>query len=204
MSGVSIFIASSTSSGRRASTRSPAATSTLITVPGIGAVTLLSPPRAARPCAALSTSGGGAGGAVGRFSRQPPRQGASGRRSGGSESGGCSVRNAVVASPARSDGMRDEPAEERQVRRHAADLGLRERVREPGERLGARRPVRDQLRDHRVVAEPDLVALLDARVDADARRQAQPLDPSRPGGGTCADPRRRAAPRPRGRDFVFL
>ena len=75
--------------------------------------------------------------------------------------------------------MRDEPAEERKVRRDAADLGLRQRIAEPGERLGPRRPVRDQLRDHRVVADSDLVALRDARVDADPGRQPQPLE--RPG-----------------------
>ncbi len=74
--------------------------------------------------------------------------------------------------------MCDEPAEEGKVRRHAADLGLGERVAEPRERLGARRPVRDQLGDHRVVAEADLVAFLDARIDPDTRGQPQSLDRS--------------------------
>jgi hypothetical protein len=36
--------------------------------------------------------------------------------------------------------------------------------------------VRDQLRDHRVVRRPDLVALRDARIDADASGEPQPLD----------------------------
>ena len=68
------------------------------------------------------------------------------------------------------DRVGDEPAQERQVRGHSADLGLGERVCQACERLGARRPVRDQLRDHRVVGGADLVALLDARVDPDVRR----------------------------------
>src|SRR5205085_4288336 len=61
-SGVSIFIASSTSSGWRACTASPSATSTRITVPGIGAVTALPPPPA--PCwrCAVDASGGGSEG----------------------------------------------------------------------------------------------------------------------------------------------
>ena len=66
--------------------------------------------------------------------------------------------------------MRDEPAQERQVRDDALDLGLRERCAEPVERLLSRLAVRDQLRDQRVVGDPDLVALLDARVDADPVR----------------------------------
>ena len=63
-------------------------------------------------------------------------------------------------------------------------------------RVGA---VRDQLRDHRVVGEADLVALLDAGVDAHAGRAAAAARRGRPAGRTCAGPRRRAAPRPRGR-----
>ena len=128
-SGVSIFIASSTTSGWRASTRSPAATSTRITVPGIGAVDACSrrrPP--ARAWAALVDVGGGAGAAGGRFSRQPPRQGGvrqpqrrlGERRVLGQERGRRLARA--------HDRVRDEPAQERQVRRHAADLGLGERV----------------------------------------------------------------------------
>ena len=75
--------------------------------------------------------------------------------------------------------MRDEPAQEREVRDDALDLRLRERVPQLRQRFPARLAVRDQLRDHRVIGERDLVALLDAGVDADARRQAQPLE--RPG-----------------------
>ena len=45
------------------------------------------------------------------------------------------------------------------------------------ERFRACGGVRDELRDHRVVAEADLVALLDTRVDAHhLRRQSKPLD----------------------------
>ena len=77
--------------------------------------------------------------------------------------------------------MGDEPAQEREVRRQALDHGLGERVPQPEQRLVARRPVGDQLRDHRVVGDAHLVALFDAGVDADARRQAESLDPARLG-----------------------
>ena len=50
--------------------------------------------------------------------------------------------------------------------------------REPIERLGARLGVRDQLRDHRVIGDADLVALLDAGIDADPGWQPQPLEPA--------------------------
>ena len=70
--------------------------------------------------------------------------------------------------------MRGEPAQERQVRDDAADLGLAQRGREAVVRLDARLAVGDELRDHRVVRGADLVAFLDARVDADACRQPQP------------------------------
>ena len=76
-------------------------------------------------------------------------------------------------------GMDDEPAKKREVRRHAGDLGLGERLAESLERLVPRRAARDQLRDHRVVGGADLVALLDARVDANVRGQPEPLDPPR-------------------------
>ncbi len=75
-------------------------------------------------------------------------------------------------------GVRDEPAEERQVRVHALDDRLRERGREPVERVLPRRAVRDQLREHRVVPEGDLVSLRDARVDADRLRQHESRDAS--------------------------
>ena len=72
--------------------------------------------------------------------------------------------------------MGDEPAQERQIRGHPADLGRGERVGEPVERRRARRRVCDQLCDQRVVAGADLVALLDAGVDAHSRRQPQPFE----------------------------
>ena len=49
---------------------------------------------------------------------------------------------------------------------------------QPLERLVPGLPVRDQLGDHRVVADADLVSLLDARVHADRLRKPQPLDPT--------------------------
>ncbi len=71
-----------------------------------------------------------------------------------------------------------EPAEEREVGRHAGDAGLRERLLEPVERLVARLARRDELRDHRVVGDRHLVAGLDARVDADPVGQLERLDPA--------------------------
>ena len=75
--------------------------------------------------------------------------------------------------------MPHEPAQEGQVGDEALDLGLVERTPQPLERLLARPSVGDQLRDHRVVADTDLVALGDAGVHADRLRQPEPLDPSR-------------------------
>ena len=73
--------------------------------------------------------------------------------------------------------MGDEPAEEREVRRDPRDLRFGERVREAIERLHPCGAMRDELRDHRVVAEADLVALLDARVHThDIARQPKALD----------------------------
>ena len=84
-----------------------------ITVPGMGDVMALSPSAEAARCASSSMSGGGVGGEEGRLSRHGVRAAAGVRRSGSAESGGCSVRNAVVVSPARTDGWADEPAQER-------------------------------------------------------------------------------------------
>ncbi len=64
------------------------------------------------------------------------------------------------------DRMRDEPAQEGQVRRHTLDQCLGERRCERVERLGAGGCVGDQLRDHRVVGESDFVAFLDAGIDS--------------------------------------
>src|SRR6266498_69761 len=72
--------------------------------------------------------------------------------------------------------MGDEPAQEREVRRHALHHRLGECVPQAVERLGARGAVGNQLRDHRVVREADLVALLDAAVDADIDRKPQALE----------------------------
>src|SRR4029077_16132289 len=55
--GISIFIASRTTSGWRARTSSPGSTSTRITVPGIGAVTVVAPSAARGRCDSTSTSG---------------------------------------------------------------------------------------------------------------------------------------------------
>ncbi len=104
MTTCSIFIASSTTSGWCEATRSPSATRTSSTVPGIGAVTRPSAPAEAPPeRAAASTSSAGSLGAVGRLSRKPSRQPAGAGR-GGRESGGNRVRKSVVSSPARNAG----------------------------------------------------------------------------------------------------
>ena len=58
---------------------------------------------------------------------------------------------------------------------HSDHLGLRERGGETVECFVAGRAARDQLRDHRVVGDPDLVALGDGALDADRRRQPQPF-----------------------------
>src|SRR2546427_6976000 len=72
--------------------------------------------------------------------------------------------------------MRDQPAQEGQVGDDSLDLGLGQRISEPVERLVARRLRRDQLRDHRVVGDADLVALLDPSVDPDSCWEPQSLD----------------------------
>ena len=113
------------------------------------------------------------------MSRQAPLHAGSGARGGGSDSGGFSVRKAVVVRPARTSGCATSQRRNGRFVVTPPTSVSRSAAREPVVRLGARRPVRDQLRDHRVVRRADLVALLDARVDAHARRQAQPLD--RPG-----------------------
>ena len=66
--------------------------------------------------------------------------------------------------------MGDEPAQEREIRRQPTDFRLGECVTQPEQGLVAGRAVGDQLRDHRVIGDPDLVAFLDSRVDPDARR----------------------------------
>ena len=101
--GISIFIASRTTSGCRGATSSPAATSTLITVPGIGAV--IEPcrrlPRA--PGSAVSMSGAAAGGGRGRLSRHGRAKARGDGRSGRAESGGWSSeeRRRDLAGPER-------------------------------------------------------------------------------------------------------
>ena len=66
-----------------------------------------------------------------------------------------------------------------------------ERVRKAVERLAARRRMRDQLGDHRIVERRDLVARLDAAVDAQAfagNRSAisLPVDGRKPRSGSSA------------------
>ncbi len=80
------------------------------------------------------------------------------------------------ACPAREPAMLNEPAQERKIGRQPADVRLAQRLGEPIERFVARRSVRDELRDHGVVRRADLVALLDAGIDANPGRADEPLD----------------------------
>ena len=126
-----------------------------------------------------STSGGAWGSGAGRLRRHAPSHGPLGSRAGGAESGGYSDRNAVVVRPARTTGWATSQRRNGEVRRQPLDRRLGERVAQAEQRLVAGRAMRDQLRDHRVVGDPDLVALLDSGVDADARRKAEALDAAR-------------------------
>src|SRR5437660_11646445 len=75
-----------------------------MTVPGIGAVTVDCSPAPSCDWEAESTLGIGRGGGAGRLSRHAPAHDAAGAAGGGSESGGYSERNAVVARPSRTTG----------------------------------------------------------------------------------------------------
>src|SRR2546428_37747 len=85
--GVSIFIASRTTSGWRAATSAPGWTSTLITVPGIGPVTVDCSADGPRSSDASSMLGAARGGGTGRLSRQAPLQAAAVGEEGGRISG---------------------------------------------------------------------------------------------------------------------
>ena len=74
--------------------------------------------------------------------------------------------------------MRHQPAQKREVRRDTPDLRLLQRLRQAVERLLARVPGRDELRDHRVVRGADLVPFAYPRVDADSLREPKPLEPA--------------------------
>ena len=71
------------------------------------------------------------GGGAGRLSCQGAREGDAATRSGAPRVGGSSVRNAVVAWPARRRLDVRQASEEQKVRRDAADLGLGEDGGEP-------------------------------------------------------------------------
>jgi hypothetical protein len=77
------------------------------------------------------------------------------------EEGGCRFSCA-------HDRMRDEPAQEPEVRRDTDDLGFGEGCGKDLEGVVTIVPMSDQLRDQRVVREADLVALLDPDVYANA------------------------------------
>ena len=85
------------------------------------------------------------------------------------------MRNAVVASPARTTGCETSQRRNGRFVVDAHDLGLPEGVGEQLERLARSRPWAIELRDHRVVREPDLVTLLDARVDPHRRSACNTL-----------------------------
>jgi len=79
--------------------------------------------------------------------------------------------------PAAERGVRDEPAEKGEVRRHSLDDRLVEGSCKKVERGVAVVRMRDELRDHRVVAGAHLVPLGDPRVDANELREREPRDP---------------------------
>ncbi len=173
--GISIFIASRTTSGSCAVTLSPSVTFTPITVPGIGAVTV---PWACVAAAgtAVSTSGAVAGEGGGRFSRHGSANAGGADRSGGADSGAWSARNAVVTEPSRNDGCRTSQSRNGRFVTTPVDGGGGERSLEPFEGLLSVGAGRDQLCEQRVVDEPDLVPLLHGRVDANPPGKDEPLD----------------------------
>ena len=132
---------------------------------------------------------------VARASRPPTAR----QRGAGARAADSSAGSAVVASPGPDSGVADEPAEEREVRRRRRE---RRSPRAPAASRSSASsrvsPVRDELRDHGVVGDRHLVARLHARVDADRLGKVAGARCGRPGGGTCAGPRRRGVPRPRG------
>ena len=93
--------------------------------------------------------------------------------------------------------MRDEPAQERQVRRHAGDLGLGERSARAG-----RAPRRASRRARSAWRSSGRRTCRPRRPPRRPRRRgptpaAAAARSGRPAAGTCADPRRTAAPRRR-------
>ena len=70
----------------------------------------------------------------------------------------------------RERGTRDEARQELDVVRHADDAVLRQRLQHARQRELARLVPHDELGDHRIVVRRDLVALLDAGVDAHVQR----------------------------------
>ena len=172
-SGVSIFIASITTSGSRAAT----VVARRDVDADHGARHRRDDARRSRPpppCAVrrLDVRAAATGGGGGRLRRNGPPHAGAGAAVGGAESGGCSLRNAVVMPPARTRGCATSQRRNGRFVVTPPTSVSRERARAAGDRLLARVAVRDQLRDHRVVARPDLVALVDARVDAHAGRAA--------------------------------
>ena len=83
---------------------------------------------------------------------------------------GISVRNAVVASPARTTGCETSQRRNGRFVVTPSTSVFCERSGEKRQSFVAVAPVRDELRDQRVVGEPDLVALLDPGVDSNAAR----------------------------------
>ena len=81
------------------------------------------------------------------------------------------MRNAVVASPERTTGCATSQRRKARLVSTPYDLGLVECGGEQLERLRAIATLGDDLGDHRVVRDPDLVTLLDSRVDAHPGRQ---------------------------------
>ena len=98
----------------------------------------------------------------------------------------------VSKSPARKSQARHKPARKAEIRARTGDKRAIERVREPVERLLARRRMRDDLGDHRIVIGRDLAAGLDPGIDPDAvalensSAASFPVDGRKPRSGSSA------------------
>ena len=183
----SIFMASTMTSTWPASTASPSATSTRRTVPCIGLATR-SPPG---PPATAARAPLGAAAALGReqlvgrqrdadlvaravdldrvAARSAARQGRLGRAGRRERVGELALDQPGAGLAGDERGVLEDQPVQRHERRHALDHELVERAQHAQARALAIAVPDAELGDQRVVEADDLVALLDARVDAHAR-----------------------------------
>jgi hypothetical protein len=116
----------------------------------------------------------------------PPRRLAGERRGGGVQAladgverraaklgGRVAVEKAGIGLASEELRVAQHPYEQVAVEARAVELRARECAGEPAHGLGPRRPVCDHLCEHRVIVDADLRAVRDARVDANAARNAE-------------------------------